>query len=76
MEIFIKSVELMVVGMGLTFVFLIVMVGVMNLLEKLVALLDKFFPEAQPVQRATGAAGNKAKIALAIAAAKSRAGQI
>jgi sodium pump decarboxylase gamma subunit len=73
MEIFIKSVELMIVGMGLTFVFLIVMVGVMNLLEKLVIALDKAFPEARPKQPAPAAAGNKAKIALAIAAARHRA---
>ena len=71
MEIFLKSIELMAVGMGLTFTFLILLVGLMSLLEKLVILLNKIFPEARPKQHAAHAGGgNKAKIALAIAAAK------
>ncbi|MDR0734185.1 MAG: OadG family protein [Elusimicrobiota bacterium] len=76
MEIFMKSIELMIVGMGLTLAFLILMVGVMNLLKKLITALDKAFPEARPEQPAPQAAVCKAKIALAIAAAKHLAKQI
>jgi Na+-transporting methylmalonyl-CoA/oxaloacetate decarboxylase gamma subunit len=58
----------MIIGMGATFVFLITMVYVMGLLEYAVALLDKYFP--QPGQHHAAQDGNKAKLALALAAVK------
>jgi hypothetical protein len=48
----------------------------MNLLKKLITAFDKAFPEARPEQPAPPDAVCKAKIALAIAAAKHRAKQI
>lgn len=67
MEALLKSTELMIVGMGLTFSFLAVLVFVMILLRKFV----ERFPGALPT---AGAQNNiKAKIALAIAAARQTA---
>jgi sodium pump decarboxylase gamma subunit len=73
MHIFIKSVELMVVGMGMTFAFLMLMVGVMGLLKVFVEAVNKRFPEYVPAAAAHSnhaAAGVNDKIAAAIAAAK------
>jgi sodium pump decarboxylase gamma subunit len=71
MEILIKGTELMIVGMGMTFCFLILLVFTMKLLEKFIAVLDKISPEQTPAQPAPAAApAGNAKIAAAIAAAK------
>ncbi len=73
MQAFTKSIELMIVGMGMTFAFLAMMVLCMNLLRIFVAFLGKYFPEKQPASKTPAAAGagvNNAAIAIAIAAAK------
>lgn len=72
MEIFIKSIELMIIGMGMTFTFLILLVGTMKALKLFVEQLNKYFPEAVPAQQNSHAApaGINAKIAVAIALAK------
>ena len=72
-ELFAKSVELMAVGMGMTFSFLILLVFMLNVLKWGVSLVNKIFPEkieaakapALPVQNNT-----KLKIAIALAAIK------
>lgn len=75
-SVFAKSIELMVVGMGLTFSFLILLVFVMKALSFIVEnVLNKLFPPAQPAAAAPVAviSDDKVKIAIAIAAAKSMA---
>ncbi|MCD7879162.1 MAG: OadG family protein [Candidatus Gastranaerophilales bacterium] len=61
----------MAVGMGTVFSFLIVLWGVISVLGKVIAYLNKIFPEAAPVQAA--AAKNTCadvEVAIAIAMAK------
>ena len=65
-----KGLELMIVGMGTTFLFLITLVSIMGVLKKLVEYLNKHFPENVPAPAASAPVQNNAKIALAIAAAK------
>ena len=62
-----QSVVITIIGMLVVFTFLIVMVWVMKGLGKLVAVLEKFFPQDVP-QAAAGA--DNALVAVAIAAAK------
>ncbi|MDR0953079.1 MAG: OadG family protein [Elusimicrobiota bacterium] len=72
-SLFAISVELMVVGMGTTFAFLIILVGVMKILEIVVNIINKYLPEVAAAQQSSAPKSqglNKAKIALAIAAAK------
>ena len=72
-ELFAKSVELMVVGMGMTFAFLILLVLMLNLLKWGVKLLNKFFPEQVEIAKAPALAvkdDKKLKIAIALAAIK------
>lgn len=74
-SVFAKSVELMVVGMGMTFMFLIILVFIMKVLEFAVeGFLNKWFPAKEAAVSAPGAGGvsdDKVKIAIALAAAKS-----
>jgi len=68
-EVLEKSFELMIVGMGTTFLFLILLVGAMKILSLAVNVLEKYFP--QKVEKKGGASvSEKLKIALAIASAK------
>ena len=73
-ELFAKSVELMVIGMGMTFSFLILLVLMLNVLKWLVQLLNKISPEKveKPNTPAPVAAADdtKLKIAIALAAIK------
>ena len=74
MENLAVSMKLMVIGMVVTFIFLILMVYILGALEKFVAVLDKYFPpEAQDKTAHAKRIGGKAKIALAIAAARHHA---
>lgn len=74
-SVFAKSVELMVVGMGMTFAFLIILVFIMKVLEFAVeGCLNKWFPvkeAASSVPAAASVSDDKVKIAIALAAAKS-----
>ena len=63
-----QSVVTTIIGMLVVFTFLIVMVWVMKGLGKLVAVLEKFFPQDVPQAAAVGA--DNALVAVAIAAAK------
>ncbi len=65
-----KSVELMIVGMGMTFLFLILLVYIMGALRKLVEFLNKRFPQEQPKAAAAQTAQSNTAVAIAIAAAK------
>lgn len=73
-ELFAKSVELMVIGMGMTFSFLIMLVFMLNVLKWLVQLLNKISPEKaeKPNTPAPVAVQDdtKLKIAIALAAIK------
>lgn len=72
-ELFAKSVELMVVGMGMTFSFLILLVLMLNVLKWGVNLLNKIFPEHIEAPKAPVLAtqdNKKLKIAIALAAIK------
>ena len=64
-----QSLILTVIGMLVVYVFLTVMIGVMNALAWLVKVLEKYFPQtvAQP---AAAAAADNSLIAIAIATAK------
>ena len=70
-ELFAKSVELMAVGMGMTFSFLILLVLMLNVLKWGVGLINKICPEKVEVTKAPVAKDNtKVKIAIALAAIK------
>ena len=71
-ELFAKSVELMVVGMGMTFSFLILLVLMLNVLKWGVNLVNKIFPEKVEAPKAPTLAqdNKKLKIAIALAAIK------
>lgn len=72
-ELFAKSVELMAVGMGMTFSFLILLVLMLNVLKWGVKLLNKILPEHVEVAKAPALAikdDKKLKIAIALAAIK------
>ena len=72
-ELFAKSVELMVIGMGMTFSFLILLVFMLKLLTWTVGKLNKVFPEVQEnIKPAVPSLqyNTKIKIAVALAAIK------
>lgn len=72
-ELFAKSVELMVIGMGMTFSFLILLVLMLNVLRLLVQVLNKIAPEKveKPTMPAPAVQDDKKlKIAIALAAIK------
>ncbi len=71
MELLGKGLELMVMGMGMVFSFLIILLIVMKILEVVVKVLNRYFPE--PVAKVQVVAQNsddKIKKVLAIALAK------
>ena len=63
-----QSVSITVMGMGIVFTFLIVMVLLMKVLAAVVKLLEVYFPQAVPA--AQSAADDMPLIAAAIAAAR------
>lgn len=67
---FVESIKLMVVGMGMTFCFLILLVFAMKALSLLVEILNKISPEIAPTQKVPSL-GKELKIAIALAAIKS-----
>ena len=72
-ELFAKSVELMAVGMGMTFSFLILLVLMLNILKWGVKLLNKVFPEQVEIAKTSVLPvqdNKKLKIAIALAAIK------
>ncbi len=65
-NLFLESLNITAIGMLTVFLFLILLIGMMKVLEALVGWLEKTFPSAQP---ATAGADNTL-LAVAIAAAK------
>ena len=65
----------MVIGMGTVFFFLTIMIGAMNINEKVLKFISKFFPEEVPEVKTTKkkAENSDDEIALAIACAINRA---
>ena len=71
MELLGKGLELMVMGMGMVFSFLIILLIVMKVLAVVVKVLNKYFPEpASQVQTVAQKSDDKIKKVLAIALAK------
>jgi len=67
-NLIVEGFKFMGLGMGTVFLFLIIMIFAMNLMSK---VLNKFFPEVQPVldNRPTSAKKDNKKITAAITAA-------
>ena len=65
----------MVIGMGTVFFFLTIMIGAMNINEKVLKFISKFFPEEVPEVKTTKkkAENSDDEIALAIACAINKA---
>ena len=64
-----QSVSITVIGMFIVLVFLLVMIWIMNGMSLLVKVMEKYFPQEVPQQKAAAGADN-ALVAIAIAAAK------
>ena len=63
----------MAVGMGIVFLFLIILVFAINIMTKCVGFLNKIFPEVQEMpKKAQTKTNDDAQIALAIALAASQ----
>lgn len=72
-NLFAKSLELMVIGMGMTFSFLILLVFMLNVLKWLVGVLNEILPEKKAETKPIIPAvqdDTKLKIAIALAAIK------
>lgn len=70
-----EGLVVMLVGMGVVFAFLIIMVIAMGIMTKIVEYLNKVFPEkviVPQVARKSSTAGDEELIAVAIAAIKAR----
>lgn len=60
------------IGMGMVFFFLVIMVLSMFAMEHVLKFVNKYFPETTQVALEPVKAGNDVEIAIAIAAAKNR----
>ena len=71
MEVLKEGFFIMVIGMGTVFMFLTIMVYAMNISTKVLAYINKYFPEEerQEPTKKRERTDNDAEIALAIAAA-------
>ena len=70
MEILKQGLELMVMGMGMVFSFLIILLIVMKVLAAVVKVLNKYFPEQVAKTQTITNNNDKIKKVLAIALAK------
>lgn len=66
---------LMVIGMGMVFIFLTILYFVVLLMGKVMGFLDKIMPAEVAATTAAAPSTSSAEIAIAIAAAKSRLGK-
>lgn len=64
-----QSISITVIGMSVVFVFLLVLVALMFLMNILVQFLEKYFPQAATATAAATATDNT-PVAIAIAAAR------
>lgn len=72
------GVFVMLIGMGTVFVFLTIMIFAMNVNAKVLTIVNKYFPEEEPVTKKpckNNAQKDDAEIALAIACAMHKAAQ-
>ena len=77
MELINQGLFLMVIGMGSVFAFLTVMLFAMNICSKLLAVLNKYFPEEKEEhKKKIQKTDNEAEIAIAIACAAQRMGKV
>ena len=65
------GISLMVIGMSAVFVFLAIMIFAMNITNKIVSLINKYFPEPIPEEKNTRKkkSDDDAEIAIAITVA-------
>lgn len=65
------GITLMVIGMSAVFVFLAIMIFAMNITNRIVSLINKYYPETIPEEKNTRKkkSDDDAEIALAIAVA-------
>lgn len=63
-----QALNITVIGMLVVFVFLIIMVGIMHIMSKVVAWMEKYFPQVTAAPQS--AAADNALVAVAIAAAR------
>ena len=78
MEIFLQGLVLLVAGMGIVYLFLILLVMVMNRATLVVAKFSHILPDEEPKKKARPAAklvasADDALVAIAVAAAKAHA---
>ena len=64
-----QSLSITVIGMSVVFVFLLILVALMNGMSLLVQALERYFPQAAPQTAATAGTDNTL-VAIAIATAK------
>lgn len=72
LTLFKEGFVVMVIGMGTVFVFLTIMIWVMNINSYILKIVNKYFPEEVPVDKTAAkkkSSSNDEEIALAIAAA-------
>ena len=72
LTLFKEGFVVMVIGMGTVFVFLTIMIWVMNLNSYILKIVNKYFPEEIPADKTVSkkkSSSNDEEIALAIAAA-------
>lgn len=73
MELIEQGLFLMIIGMGSVFAFLSVMLFAMNISSKVLAYINKYFPEPkEELNKKTKKTDNDAEIAIAIACAAAR----
>ena len=74
----IEGAIVMVIGMGTVFFFLVIMIGAMNINEKVLKFIGKYFPEEVPEVKTQKkkVESNDDEIALAIACAINRAQKV
>lgn len=73
MENFLIGSQLMIIGMGTVFIFLTIMILAMNISEKIIGFINKYYPEEKEADKKTNIKKSKIlndeEIALAIAVA-------
>ncbi len=69
-----EGIQIMVLGMGTVFIFLVIMIVVMGLVAKVVAVINKLFPEKteEMSSKAQPQSTNNEMLAIAIAVASSK----
>ncbi len=71
MEVLMQGVTFMIMGMGVVFAYLLLMVFAMHLLRIVVSEINKIFPEPEEAVQTSVPSDNSQEIAAAIAAAYS-----